>query len=80
MGLSKRGRVWWMNFTFQGKQIRRSTETSDRKIAQRILDKVKGEVAEGKWFERLPGQENSIQPGRGRRSIQEYGEVCNESL
>ena len=58
MGLVRRGQVWWMNFTYQGRQIRRSTETSDRKIAQRILDKVKGEVAEGKWFERLPGQDN----------------------
>jgi hypothetical protein len=44
----------------QGQQLRRSTETSDRKIALRILGKVKGEIAEGKWFERLPGEENTF--------------------
>ena len=56
MGLYKRGSVWWMRFSHQGKQIRRSTETDDRKLAQRIFDKLKGETAEGKWFEKLPGE------------------------
>lgn len=56
MGLYKRGKVWWMSFSYQGKQIRRSTETTDKKLAQRILDKVKGEIAEGKWFEKQPGE------------------------
>lgn len=48
MGLYKRGTVWWMSFTHQGQQYRRSTETEDRKLAQRIFDKLKGEIAEGK--------------------------------
>ena len=54
MGLYKRGSVWWMRFTYQGRQIFRSTETEDKKQAQRIFDKVKFEVAEGKWFEKKP--------------------------
>jgi integrase len=57
MGIYKRGEIWWMRFTYNGKQIRRSTETADKKLAQRIFDKIKGEVAEGKWFERLPGED-----------------------
>ncbi len=56
MGLYKRGTVWWMSFTHDGEQYRRSTETEDRKLAQRIFDKLKGEIAEGKWFEKLPGE------------------------
>jgi len=60
MGLYKRGSVWWMRFTYRGKHYRRSTETSDRKLAQRICDKVKGEIAEGKWFERLTGEEKTL--------------------
>jgi integrase len=60
MGVFKRGSVWWMSFTYQGKQIRRSTETEERKLAQRILDKVKGEIAEGKWFEKLPGEDRTF--------------------
>ncbi len=55
MGLYKRGSVWWMSFTHSGGQYRRSTETEDKKLATRIFDKLKGEIAEGKWFERPPG-------------------------
>jgi integrase len=57
MGLFKRGQTWWMRFTYKGKQFRRSTETSDKKLAERIYHKILGEIAEGKWFERLPGEE-----------------------
>jgi integrase len=61
MGLYKRGKVWWVSFVYQGKYYRKSTETEDRKLAQRIYDKVKGEVAEGKWFERLPGEDKTFE-------------------
>ncbi len=57
MGIFRRGEIWWMRFTHNGRQIRRSTETADKKLAQRIFDKIKGEIAEGKWFERLPGED-----------------------
>jgi len=56
MSLYKRGSVWWMSFTHNGEQLRRSTETEDKKLAIRIFDKLKGEIAEGKWFEKLPGE------------------------
>ena len=56
MGLYKRAQVWWMDFTYKGKQWRRSAETTDRKLAQRIYDKIKGQIAEGKWFEIPPGE------------------------
>jgi len=61
MGIYRRGPVWWMRFSYQGKQVRKSTETDDRKLAQRIFDKLKGEVAEGKWFERLPGEDYTFE-------------------
>jgi len=60
MGLYKRDLVWWMSFTHQGKRFRRSTETTDRKLAQRIFDKLKGDLTEGKWFERLPGEDYRV--------------------
>lgn len=37
MGLFKRGRVWWMSCSYQGRQVRRSTGTSDRRMAEAIL-------------------------------------------
>ena len=57
MGLYKRGSVWWMSFTHNGKHFRRSAETEDKKLAIRIFDKLKGDIAEGKWFERLEGED-----------------------
>ncbi|MBS3921310.1 MAG: tyrosine-type recombinase/integrase [Deltaproteobacteria bacterium] len=53
MGLFKRGQTWWMRFTFKGRQIRESTETEDKKLAERIYHKILGEIAEGKWFEKF---------------------------
>lgn len=60
MGLFKRGQVWWMRFTVNGRQARKSAETTNRKLAKRIYDKTLGEIAEGKWFERLPGEEKTF--------------------
>ena len=56
MALYKRGSVWWMRFTYQGKHYRKSTETTEKKLAQRIYDMTKGEIAEAKWFDRMPGE------------------------
>ena len=50
MGLYKRGTVWWMSFSYQGQQYRRSIETEDKKLAVRIFDKLRGEIAEGKPY------------------------------
>jgi len=61
VALYKRGRVWQMSFVYEGKRYRRSTETEDPKLAQKIYDKVKGQVAEGKWFEKLPGEDKSFE-------------------
>lgn len=51
MGLYKRGSVWWMSFNFKGRQLRRSTETSNRKLAETVLAKVKNDLTEGRWFD-----------------------------
>lgn len=56
MGLFKRGQTWWMRFTYKGKQIRKSTETDDKKLAVRIYQKVMGEVAEGNGLRNCPGK------------------------
>jgi integrase len=36
---------------FQGRQVRRSTGTADRRLAEAILGKVKAQIIEGRWFE-----------------------------
>lgn len=60
MGLYKRGHIWWMRFTYKGRVIKRSTEVKDRKLAEKIYHKVMSEIAENKWFERLPGEKKTF--------------------
>src|SRR5262249_44174111 len=60
MGLYKRGDMWWMRLTVQGQTVRRSTKTTDRRLAGRILDKVKGEIAENRWFSHFPGEDRTF--------------------
>ena len=50
MGLYKRGRTWWISFSYNGQQVRHSTETDDKKLAEKIYHKVVIEVIEGKYF------------------------------
>ena len=51
MGLYKRPNStnWQMCFFVNGKKVRMSANTSNKKVAQRIYDKLKGEAAEGKF-------------------------------
>jgi integrase len=74
MGLYKRGSVWWMSFIYHGQQFRRSTETENKKLAERIFDKVKGEIAEGKWFPRLEGEDKTFTELM-ERYLEEYSSV-----
>lgn len=53
MGLVKRGKYWCMRFTYQGRQVRRSTGTADRRLAEAILGKVRAQIIEGRFFETL---------------------------
>jgi integrase len=61
MGLFRRGQVWWMRFKVQGRLERRSTRTTNRKLAQRVFDRVKGELAEGVWFQKLPREDRTFE-------------------
>ena len=60
MGLFKRGQVWWMRFSFNGKQVRKPTETTDKKLAEKIHHKVMTQIAEGKWFEKPIGSDKTV--------------------
>jgi integrase len=60
MGLYKRNQVWWMSFTYQRQQVRKSTETSDRRLAQAILGKVKAKIIEGHYFDTLEENDRTV--------------------
>jgi integrase len=60
MALFKRGEVWWMRFSYQGRNVRRSTEVQDRRLAEKIYHRVMTQIAEGKWFDRQLGQDKTV--------------------
>jgi len=60
MGLFKRNKVWWMRFNYHGQQVRRSTDTSDRRLAEAILGKIRVDIVEGRYFEKREEQERTF--------------------
>jgi hypothetical protein len=54
--LYKRGMVWWTKIQWQGRIIRRSTGTSNKKLAESIELKIRHDLAKGVWFEREAGE------------------------
>lgn len=60
MGLVKRGNFWWMYFSYQGKQVRKSTGTSDRRLADAILAKLKVQIVEGQYFQRSAAEQHTF--------------------
>src|SRR5262245_38363746 len=60
VALYRRGIVWWMRFTYQGRQIRRSTDVTDRRVAERIYVKMRGLIAAGTLGEQPKGQDKTV--------------------
>lgn len=52
MPLFKRNETWWIDLCHRGRRVRRSTETSDRAVAQRQHDELKAKL----WKEKQGGR------------------------
>lgn len=50
-GLFLRGKIWWMSFTALGQHYRKSTKTTNKKVADSILAKKRVAIAEGRFLE-----------------------------
>ena len=77
MGLVKRGTTWWMSFTYQGQQVRRSTGTADKRMAEAILGKVKAQIIEGRFFEK-PEEESRTFSELMDRYLREHASRTSE--
>jgi integrase len=44
-------KVWWMSYSFRGRQLRKSTATTNKKVAESIYFKVKTQIAEERYLE-----------------------------
>ena len=60
MGLVKRGTTWWMSFMYHGQQVRRSTGTADKRLAEAIFGKVKVQIVEGRFFDKPKEQQRTL--------------------
>ena len=60
MGLYKRQRTWWMRFDYRGQTVRRTTGTTDRRMAESIFAKVRVKMAEGRYFDTLQEQDRTV--------------------
>jgi integrase len=61
MGVYQRGLVWWISFSHEGMQYRRSTTAPNRKTAEKIYYKVRTDFAEGKFFEVEEGSRRTFE-------------------
>ena len=56
----KRSDIWWTCISHNGRKIQKSLETSDKKLAQAIEAKIRTEIVEGKYYEKLIGQRKTF--------------------
>ena len=56
----KRAGVWWCCIRHNGRKIQKSLETSDRRLAKAIEAKIRTEIVEGSYFEKLVGSNKTF--------------------
>jgi integrase len=64
-----------MCFTNKGKQYRTPTETSDKKLAEKIYRKVMTEIDEGKWFDIDEGNQRTFAELAAKYESTEFKEL-----
>ena len=52
----KRGGIWWTCISHNGRKIQKSLGTSNKKLAQAVEAKIRTELVEGVYFEKLVGR------------------------
>ncbi|WP_447601037.1 tyrosine-type recombinase/integrase [Nitrospira sp. Nam80] len=60
MGLYRRGIVWWMSFTYGGKQVRASTGQTDRRAAEMVLGETRRQLHDGAYRITLEQQQRTF--------------------
>ena len=74
----KRGGVYWTCLRVNGKKLQKSLDTSNVKIAKAIEAKLRAEVAEGRYLDKLPGEKKTVAELM-KKFIEEYGPKVSEA-
>ena len=75
----KRNGVWWTCIRHNGRKIQKSLETTDRKLAQAIEAKIRTEIVEGSYFEKLIGSKKTFKD-MAERFMKEYAHKVSSSM
>ncbi|MHC4270207.1 MAG: hypothetical protein ACYSTS_17330 [Planctomycetota bacterium] len=67
----KRAGVYWTCIRHNGRKVQKSLETTDRKLAKAIEAKIRTEIVEGCYFEKLVGSSKTFKD-MAERFMQEY--------
>ncbi len=73
----KRSGVWWTCIRHDGKKIQKSLETSDRKLAKSIEAKIRTEIVEGSYFEKLIGRNKTFKDMMDKLMIEHAPKVSS---
>jgi site-specific recombinase XerD len=60
MGLYRRGKTYWFSITYQGKRIQRSTDTDNKKLAEKIHAKTYTEIIEDRYFDVVEAKKHTF--------------------
>lgn len=60
MGLTKRGKYFWVRFSSEGVLVQKSTKTTNKKKAEKIYAKILNDINEKKWFGSTSGESNTF--------------------
>ncbi len=73
MGLYKQksGKYWWISFSYRGRQIRKSTGTTKKKVAEAILAKTKTKIVENKFLD-ISNESNHTFEEMVKRYLEDY--------
>ncbi len=75
----KRSGVWWTCIRHNGKKIQKSLETSNKKSALAREAKVRTEIVEGSYFEKLIGSKKTFKD-MAERFMKEYAPKVSSSM
>ncbi len=73
----KRSGVWWTCIRHNGRKIQKSLETTDRKLAKSIEAKIRIEIIEGSYFEKLIGSKKTFNDMMERFMMEHAPKVSN---
>ncbi len=75
----KRAGVFWCCIRHNGSKIQKSLETPDKKLAQSIEAKIRTDIVEGYYFEKLIGSKKTFKD-MAERFMKEYAPVVSSSM